>query len=189
MKRVIAIVDGLNLFHALQDLEPGLEFVDLRRLVERLVKKPNEHLVSIQYFSALPTHLDAHAFAQQEVFFENLKDAGVELTLGRVAKRKQVCPKCNSPFSTMHEKETDVAVATAILQTVFQNKADSVLLFSTDTDLLPAIIQARKFKSHISITLVSSAKNLRASYSHMVNHVSGQIRLSPDLLRHYQFEK
>lgn len=188
MKRVVAIVDGLNLFHALEDLEPGIEFVDLRRLVERLVKRPAEQLISIRYFSALPSHLDGPTFAAREVYLENLKGSGIDVVFGRFSKRRLQCPKCHQTFSTMHEKETDVAVATALLKVAYENQADSVLLFSTDTDLLPAIILAREIHVDLGITLISTAKNLRASYARTVNHVSGQIRLSTDLLRHYQFE-
>jgi uncharacterized LabA/DUF88 family protein len=189
LKRVVAIVDGLNLFHALQEMAPGLENVNLHALCSRLVIRNREMLVGVTYFTAIATHLSNFEIEKQRNYLEALESSGVEVHLGRFARRERVCNICRAKSVGHEEKETDVSVATQILKMAFLQRASKVLLFSADTDLLPAIRTAREANPVLEIVLVSSPKYLRAAYARTVNSISGQIRLSTELISQYQFSK
>jgi hypothetical protein len=57
VKRVMVIVDGLNLMHSLVQQNPRVEYVNLVDLANRLINVRTETLVGIQYFSALASHI------------------------------------------------------------------------------------------------------------------------------------
>ena len=153
----------------------------------RLIHRNREVLTEVLYFSAVAAHLSDSEITKQRTFLTHLEASGVAIELGRFAKRQRQCSNCNRQYTVFEEKETDVAIATALLRIAFMQSAEKILLFSADTDLLPAIKMARAVNPELEIILVSTPPFLRASYGRMVNFVDGQIQLSKALIDQYQF--
>ncbi len=68
-----------------------------------------------------------------------LEHSGVIVELHRFKKSLTFCQKCNQTFNRREEKETDVAIAARLLEILFLDKFDTVVLVTGDTDVVPAV--------------------------------------------------
>ena len=70
--RIISLIDGLNLYHAISKLQrPELKWVDLRALSNIFLKTYSEVLSQTFYFSAYAEHVDeSKQKSQRETTFE-----------------------------------------------------------------------------------------------------------------------
>ena len=67
------------------------------------------------------------------------------MTLSRFKKKDTVvCKQCNARRNRHEEKETDVAMAVKLLELLFTDACDTVVLVTGDTDLAPAVRTARE---------------------------------------------
>lgn len=73
-------------------------------------------------------------FNQQRMLLNYLKKNNILYSLGYLLKTD----------GKLHEKGVDVQIAVDILVAAYENTADKIILVSSDTDLIPAIIQAQK---------------------------------------------
>ena len=152
--RVSFLVDGFNLYHSLKDVR-GARWLDLISFCKSYLPKINRAatLESVQYFSALVTHLQSrnrHAINRQRDFISCLEDSGVEVVLGRF-KRKRVTspwtpgnPQFRVRTRTHEEKETDVAIATHLIELLVNNTCDAAVLVTGDTDLAAGVKVAKR---------------------------------------------
>jgi uncharacterized LabA/DUF88 family protein len=187
MKRVIAVVDGLNLYHALRDQSKHETNLDIDAAVRRLIHRTTEQLVAVRYFSAIVAHLSEAARVAQAEYIAQLQQSGVTVTLGNFKRKTLKCPKCGEPYFKHEEKETDVNIALAIVSTATTHEADKMLIFSADTDLLPAIRMAQDLAPNLEIRIVSTVAYLRNVYASIVTKVEGKIELTPELVSTHQF--
>lgn len=182
MKRILVLIDGLNLWHALNAQHRGLANVDLTALVSRLVNRNSEVLVGILYFSALANHLDGPDIQAQAAYFNQLQTNNIRVQLGRFQRGARICSYCGRSSVTHQEKETDVAIATALVAGAYENSYDKVLLFSADTDLIPAVRLVKTKFADKEIKLVSTVSYLRPVHVTLGRLCDGQIRLTRELL-------
>ena len=113
-------------------------------------------LKDVYYFSAYATHLkasDPGIVERHERLIECLKDTGVKVEMAKFKRkrdfrcpkcRRSVCGHCGSRLKHHEEKETDVALATRLLELLFTNTCDAVVVMTGDTDLVPAVATAQK---------------------------------------------
>lgn len=188
MKRVIAVVDGLNLFHALRDQSKNETNLDIEAAVRRVIHRKSEQLVAVRYFSATVAHLSEAARIAQSEYLARLQLSGVTVTLGNFKRKRLNCPKCGEPYFKHEEKETDVNIALAIVSIATRREAEKLLIFSADTDLLPAIRLAQDLAPNLEIRIVSTVAYLRNVYASIVTKVDGKIELTADLVSAHQFE-
>ena len=146
--RTAFLVDGFNLYHSVDDVlagrhaDPPLKWLDVRSLCESIVRDaqgvPRRAVVSeIHYFSALATHLEARnpgIVARHRTYLRALEHTGVTIHLGQFKRTDR----------GHEEKETDVAIAVALLELYHAGAADCVWIMSGDTDLMPAVRAARR---------------------------------------------
>ena len=182
MKRILVLIDGLNLWHAINAQHRGLANIDLTALVTRLVNRNSETLVSTLYFSALANHLDGPEIRSQTQYFNQLQTSNIRVQLGRFQRGARACSYCGRSSLTHHEKETDVAIATALVAGAYENTYDKVLLFSADTDLIPAVRLVKTKFGDKEIKLVSTVAYLRPVHATLGRLCDGQIRLTQELL-------
>jgi uncharacterized LabA/DUF88 family protein len=182
VKRVCVIVDGLNLMHALMQQNPNLEYLNLVDLANRLVKPRSEVLVEIKYFSAIASHISDWGQEKQNRYIESLKNAGVKVVLGHFHHIRQVCTTCGTLSKRHLEKQTDVAIASAIIEGAYENKYDKLLLFSADSDLIPAVDLVKAKFAAKEIKIVSTIAYLRPVHATMGRKCDGQIRLTPEFI-------
>jgi uncharacterized LabA/DUF88 family protein len=180
--RVLAIIDGLNLFHGLESQQAGSGFIDVAGLVRRLINRDRETLVGIEYYSSLATHLSEPRQIAQMTIHNSAERAGVNVALGSFKQLTLVCEKCHVRTHKYVEKQTDVSLALALVSGAYENTYDKVLLFSADTDLMPAIKLVKTKFPEKEVKLVSTVGYLRPVHATMGRLCDGQIRLTPELI-------
>ncbi|MCL2331449.1 MAG: NYN domain-containing protein [Proteobacteria bacterium] len=148
-RRISVYIDGFNLFHsALQEnfsntpLDkqrwPELRWLDLRKLALNFINPKLENLTSVYYFSAPILWKPAKA-AKHKEYMNALRTVGVEVILGQFKEKDRSCPLCKQQYKAHEEKETDINIAISILSDALQDKFDTALILSGDSDLAPVI--------------------------------------------------
>jgi len=153
VNRTVFLVDGFNLHHSMLDAERTLRR-PLHRLdvvalctsyLHALPGKPDRP--SVVYFSALAHHLERRRpgqRARQVAYLSALRATGAEVRLARFKAKTLTCPLCGRRFARYEEKETDVALGVQLVELVSQDACDIAVLVSGDSDLVPAIVAARR---------------------------------------------
>lgn len=141
-RRVIAYVDGFNLYHTIRNLRPNK--VNLWSLFEELTHA-DEELVGVNYFSAYvwwrPSKMASH-----KRYVKDLKAAGVRVTLGQY-KRK-------GSDGGYEEKETDINIALRLVMDAEDDLYDRAKLLTVDSDLAAAVREVKSRKPEKSILIV-----------------------------------
>lgn len=97
----------------------------------------------VSYFTA-PVRNDPQATARQEVYLAALRCSGARVVLGRFQEQLQRCRACGHTRVTYAEKQSDVALATAMVHDVAAGRVDAVMLLSADSDLCAAVHAIRR---------------------------------------------
>ncbi|MBC8436008.1 MAG: NYN domain-containing protein [Bacteroidetes bacterium] len=135
-ERVIAYVDGFNLYFGL--LEAGLkklQWLNLRLLIENLLKA-NQSLVEIKYFTSRVSN-NPDKQKRQTTYIEALEAVDVNIFYGHYQRDKIECYRCGHIWANYNEKMTDVNIATQMIIDACQDKYDMAMLISGDSDLVP----------------------------------------------------
>ena len=187
MPRMLVCVDGLNIFHALRDLDEDLLRIDLMALSKFIADGHGISEVRVQYFTAKIRHLGNSVKEAQHKYLAELRSSGVEVVLGEFRSQSQNCPHCETKFWKHQEKQTDVALATELVKGALNGEYEEILLFSADSDFLPAVQFVTQECPWITIRIVSTVAYLRPVYATLVRASQGQIRLSAELVSKFQF--
>ncbi len=138
MTRIIAYIDGFNLYHAIHDLRaPHLKWLDLWSVTSSLLKD-DEELNSVYYFSAYANWMP-EAASRHRQYVKALKHAGVTCVMGHFKESRHSCRQCRAKWTKHEEKETDVNIAVQLVADSFQDNFDKAILITADSDLAPAI--------------------------------------------------
>ena len=139
MQRVIAYIDGYNLYYGLR--QKGWKWfywLNLQAMM-RLFLKPDQELIQVKYFTTIVKH-PSDRRRRQAVFLEALQTLpNFEIYYGHFLADIITCHRCGHTYETHHEKMTDVNIAVELLTDVFQNRFDTALLVSADSDLVGPI--------------------------------------------------
>ena len=139
MFRVNVYIDGFNLYHAIDELEEEyLKWVDLYALSQSILNK-YQILGEVKYFSAFATwRPDSYKIHRDYV--AALEMQGVKAIMGRFKEKRIKCKAvCGEVFLTHEEKETDVNIGAHLIADALQDKFDTALVISADTDLAAVI--------------------------------------------------
>ena len=166
-QRVIAFIDGFNLYHAL-DLYvkyrvPGSEgmemrmpyhqykWLDLKKLCQCFLTK-GEELVTAYYFTALATW-SPEKMERHTRYMRALEWTGVKVVHGAFREKEVYCTHCKTTFVKHEEKRTDVNIAIHLLGLAQANAYDRALLMTGDSDLIPAVewVRAQYPQKRISV--------------------------------------
>lgn len=163
--RVIAYVDGFNLYFGLRDSRyKRYYWLNIQAMVQNLIR-PYQKLLMTKYFTARisgPKKGDSSKFAlnleakrrRQAVFLEALETlTGFKIYYGHYLREKVECRNCGRVWNDHEEKMTDVNIATEILTDAFENKFDTALLISADSDLVPTIRALKRLFSEKQIVV------------------------------------
>lgn len=158
MDRVTFIIDGFNVYHSLCDAERDLKgrstkWLNLRSLCQGYLHLFGRSAVleEIFYFSALAKHLEAthpDVTKRHRDYLSCLEHEDVKIVLNRFKKKTLRCPSCSESFKRFEEKETDVAIATQLLELLVTDACDTVVLVTGDTDLAPVFRTAERLFPH-----------------------------------------
>lgn len=179
--RVNVYIDGFNLYHAIDDLgDNALKWVDLYKLSSSILNS-YQVLNEVKYFSAYATW-HQNAYKRHRDFVAANEAMGVEVIMGRFKEKEVKCKaKCRQTFWTHEEKETDVNIGAHLIADTLQNKFDSALVITADTDL-SAVIRLALQLSNNEKRIHAVAPPGRMSRSRELNHLfaitKGKIRSS-----------
>jgi uncharacterized LabA/DUF88 family protein len=145
MTRVVAYVDGFNLYYGLKaGYGRKYHWLDLQLLARSLLR-PGQELRAVHYFTAR-AYGDSAGEGRQATYLDALAShsAKVRLVEGRFQEKPQGCLSCGARWITYEEKETDVNIAIAMLEGAVRDEYDSAILISGDSDLRPAVAAVKR---------------------------------------------
>jgi len=159
-RRVIAYVDGFNLYFGLRDAGYARYlWLDIHALARNLLRR-GQMLIEAKYFTArisgsskatpanLRKHLDAKQ-RRQAAYLEALASLpGLQIIEGHFLPKTMTCKRCHNTWDSPEEKMTDVQIATELLTDAYQDRFDTALLISGDSDLVPPIRSIRRLFPH-----------------------------------------
>lgn len=176
--RVISFIDGFNLYHAISSLyRPELKWVDVRMLSLSFLRPISEKLLNVFYFSAYADHMSERAQKSQKAYIEALKLMQTMPILGQFKKKERRCPSCKHRWSSHEEKETDVNIASFLIDLAYQDAFDRALVISNDSDLTPAIRTVRKRFPQKRITTIAPPNYYHSNELIQVSSDKARIRL------------
>ncbi len=143
-QRVISYVDGFNLYFG---LKAGgwsrFYWLNVSKLSENLLLSSQE-LVTTKYFTSRIA-APPDKVKRQTLFIEATQESTkAELIFGQYFQTPFKCPLCAGTDRVPTEKMTDVNIATEMLTDAFQDRFDTALLISADSDLLAPVKAIRR---------------------------------------------
>jgi uncharacterized LabA/DUF88 family protein len=147
MKRVVAYIDGMNLYHGLRDrYRRRLHWLDVAALA-RSVMLPGQQLRRVSFFTARIRNQPLSEL-RQDTYLSALTANSriIHVVEGRFQERTERCRSCGAVRTPYDEKETDVNIAAALIRDVVADRYDTALLMTADSDLAPAIHTARAIR-------------------------------------------
>lgn len=143
MKRVLVIIDGSNFYHGSKNLCPEVHLTNFeyRKFVEKLIGIKNPRILYCvgEIKREVGNKKAESMYAQQQSLFYNLEKQGIEIYKGFMLKSD----------GKYHEKGVDVKMAVEIVVGALKNEFEKCFLVSSDTDIIPAILEAKKVKKKI----------------------------------------
>jgi len=142
MKSDLVIYDGSNFYHGAKRAFPGLHLTDFNYCkLARITSGDKDPMVEycvgeIRYNQNKKV---LRLYSNQQKLFDNLESRGVIIKKGFMLKSD----------GRYHEKGVDVQIAVDILRGALKNEYHRCFLVSSDTDLVPAILDARAAKKQI----------------------------------------
>jgi len=139
LERVITYIDGFNLYFGLK--EKGWKryyWLDLVALARSLLK-PGQELAEVNYFTARISRAGGNTDdAKRQTIYLDALATRPDLIIheGHYLAKPQQCWKCGNRWQSHEEKMTDVNIATRLLIDAFENRYDTALLVSADSDLV-----------------------------------------------------
>jgi len=147
-QRVIVYVDGFNLYFGLKAKGWKKSYwLNLQKLSENILTK-EQKLVSVKYFTSRIS-FPPEKVKRQGTFIEALETLPkVKIFYGHYQSNKSICRKCGYIDMIPSEKMTDVNIAVELLSDAYEDKYDTAILISADSDLIAPIKTVhRLFKS------------------------------------------
>jgi uncharacterized LabA/DUF88 family protein len=143
VERVIAYIDGYNLYHGLR--EKGWKWaywLNIQALAKRLLRA-NQSLIETKYFTSVITEAESRQ-RRQRVYLEALQTlSDFQIFYGHFMADMVTCKKCGHVYTTYHEKMTDVNIAVEMTTDALQDRCDMALLISADSDLVGLVRNIR----------------------------------------------
>lgn len=171
-QKVTYLIDGFNLYHSVRRAQKKLDthtkWLDIRKLCEsrlpniRSIVGSTVELESIYYFSAYAYHLNDPSVVQRHKdFVKCLRDTGIRVEINRFKPKDIQCPFCKKWITKHEEKETDVSMASKLLEVCIDGECDVAALITGDTDLAPAVRAAKRLcpEKHIFFIFPAYRKN------------------------------
>lgn len=138
MERVIAYIDGFNLYFGLKSKGwRRYYWLNPQQLIQNLLK-PDQKLVFTKYFTARVNSnpRDPGKHKRQATFLEAIDTLpDTRIYYGHYLPKQQTCFKCGATWNAHEEKMTDVNIAVEMLNDAYDDAFDTAMLVSADSDL------------------------------------------------------
>jgi uncharacterized LabA/DUF88 family protein len=147
MHRVIAYIDGFNLYYGLKARHwQRYYWLNIQLLAENLLK-PVQQLEATKYFTSRVSSSiqDPDKGRRQSVYLDALKTVSrLQIFYGHYLRKPVHCFKCGACWNVHEEKMTDVNIAVELMTDAFQDHFDTALLVSGDSDLAGPILAVNR---------------------------------------------
>lgn len=162
MERVIAYIDGYNLYYGLKSKDwKRYYWLNLQALIGQFIR-PNQSLILTKYFTTVVKQPDDKRLRQAE-FLDALKAlSNFEIYYGQFLSETITCRRCGHSYTTYHEKMTDVNISVELMSDAFQNQFDTAFLLSADSDLTGTVETVRRLLKKRVVAIFPPG---RSSYS------------------------
>jgi len=145
-EKVLIIFDGSNFYHILKNKEvkihKTLQF-QYRRIAEWLSNGRDiseiRYYVGVAKFDKNNPEKSQRIVSNQQKLFSELEKQKIKLVRGYMMRSDGV----------YHEKGVDVRMAVDMVVGAYENNFDTVILISSDTDLIPAVEKVMKKRKRI----------------------------------------
>jgi hypothetical protein len=139
--RVVVYIDGFNLYFGLKT-KGWRRFYWLNLLdLSRNLLKPHQTLAQVKYFTSRIRD-DPPKERRQSTYIDALQTlppGELRIILGKYQSEIRTCRSCGSSYPSHNDKMTDVNIAVEMMADAFQDRFDSALLISADSDLTAPI--------------------------------------------------
>lgn len=147
MQRVIAYVDGFNLYFGLRSKNwQRYYWLNIQALMRNLLK-PDQRLVQTKYFTSRvsSTPGDPAKCKRQNTYLEALAALpDFRIFYGHYLEKSMTCQRCGACWRAHEEKMTDVNIAVELVVDAFTDRFDTALLVSGDSDLTAPVETVRR---------------------------------------------
>jgi uncharacterized LabA/DUF88 family protein len=176
--RVIVYIDGFNLYFGMQDA--GIEnskWLNIKSLIESYLTH-NQELIEIKYFTSRITNQPSKQ-KRQTTYLEALETSGVTIIYGLYKAKEIECNNCGHNWSISNEKMTDVNIATHLLLDAFEDKYDTAILISGDSDLVPPVKAIHKHfnKKTVSVFFPPNRHNVTVAGAAKGSQIIGKKKI------------
>lgn len=186
MQRVTAYIDGFNLYFGMR--HSGWRryyWLDLPALVTSMLK-PDQQLVATHYFTArIRSNGRNTEDAKRQSNYIDALGTRPNLTthLGQYLEKTRTCKACGATWPDYEEKMTDVNIAVQLLADAFEDRFDTAIIVSGDSDLTTPIQRVRE-RFPTKRLIVAFPPNRQSAQLKKVAH--GHFVVGEDKLRHSQ---
>jgi uncharacterized LabA/DUF88 family protein len=144
MERVVAYVDGFNLYFGLKSRGwRRYYWLNICLLAENLLK-PTQQLEAVKYFTARISG-PPDKRKRQSTYIEALETQGnLTIFYGKYQFNPRTCRNCGHTISVPSEKMTDVNISVELMADAFQDSFDTAILISADSDLTGPVSAVRR---------------------------------------------
>jgi uncharacterized LabA/DUF88 family protein len=185
MQRVIAYIDGFNLYFGLRTHGwRRYYWLDLPG-VSRSLLRPDQALETTHYFTSRirDNGRNADDRLRQNGYIDALVERGVKVHEGHFLEKQRQCRKCSSSWPDYEEKMTDVNIAIQLLIDAFDDRFDTALLVSGDSDLTTPVKRVRERFSGKRVVVAFPPSRHSAQLQRAAN---GHLTIGEDKLRQNQ---
>jgi uncharacterized LabA/DUF88 family protein len=163
MSRVVAYIDGFNLYHGMrskvypaaadQKLWRKLYWLNVQSLVQSYLK-PVQELGLTKYFTArISGPLGKQQ--RQSIYLDALATLPqLQIIEGQYRVKELTCRKCHWISEFPNEKMTDVNIAVELIKDAYQDNFDMAILVSGDSDLTAPVVAIRELFPHKTVLLL-----------------------------------
>jgi uncharacterized LabA/DUF88 family protein len=155
--RTVFFVDGFNLYHSVCRAEKlhspaSLKWLNLKGLFTGHLDLVGSvaSLHTVRYYTAYAEHLSKtkpDKISRHKAYVRALTASGVKVEKSHFKRKDSWDTYTNQQFVTHEEKETDVAIACAVLEGAARDEYDVAVLVTGDTDLRPCVYTFQRLYS------------------------------------------
>jgi uncharacterized LabA/DUF88 family protein len=187
MTRVVLYIDGFNLYFGLKDAGWRRYYWLNLELLARNLLKPDQQLVAVKYFTARISDnpRNSEKSKRQATYLEAVATLPVTTVFfGHYLTKPQKCRSCGATWMTHEEKMTDVNIAVELIADAVDDRFDTALLLSADSDLAAPVEFVRRRHPQKRIIVVCPPKRQSIKLESLVN---ATFRLGRKVLHDSQF--
>jgi uncharacterized LabA/DUF88 family protein len=187
MNRVIVYIDGFNLYFGLRSKGwRRYYWLNVHQLSLALLK-PGQRLNAVHYFTARirANGQNVDDMRRQSLYIEALQTLpDTTLHFGHYLDKPRQCRQCGAQWMDYEEKMTDVNIAVQMLADAFDDRFDTALIISADSDLTTPVSKVRqRFPAKRVVIAQPPGRHSTA----LCNSASGHFTIGEAKLRASQF--